>query len=106
MTASKPPRLLFLVPAHNEEKLIASCLQSLTVLRYERFTVCVVATTAPTGPPAWCAQLASGVSSERSDATRQTSRHRLGLDRLPIHDFDAVLIVDADTVVDPISQPR
>jgi len=42
-----------------------SCLQSLTVLRYERFTVCVVADNCTDRTPAWCAQLASGVSSEK-----------------------------------------
>src|SRR5207245_6510421 len=39
------PRLLFLVPAHNEELLIQSCLRSLAQLEYpaDRFDILVVA---------------------------------------------------------------
>src|SRR5581483_7099865 len=44
-TPDMPPRLLFLVPAHDEEALIGSCVQSLRRLRYpaDAFAVWVVA---------------------------------------------------------------
>src|SRR4051794_11967653 len=40
-----PPRLLFIVPAHDEERLIDACVRSLLALRYpsDRSTVVVVA---------------------------------------------------------------
>src|SRR5688572_16332434 len=40
-----PPRLLFLVPAHNEELLITTCVRSLRELRYppDRVSVVVIA---------------------------------------------------------------
>ena len=37
-----PPRLLFLVPAHNEELLIESCVRSLVRLRYPTTRASVV----------------------------------------------------------------
>src|SRR5689334_19577273 len=43
--AADCPRLLFLVPAHNEEQLIGACVRSLRALRYpaDRSTVVVIA---------------------------------------------------------------
>ena len=41
---AEPPRLLFLVPAHNEERMIESCVRSLLNQQYpERFTAVVIA---------------------------------------------------------------
>src|ERR1051325_2392432 len=44
-TRSPTPRLLFLVPAHNEELLIGACVDSLKALRYPagRFDIVVIA---------------------------------------------------------------
>lgn len=101
MTPGESPSLLFLVPAHNEEKLIASCLQSLTTLRYERSTVCVVADNC-TDRTADVVRAAGVRCLERQDPMRPGKPHAIAwaLERLPIQDFDAVVIVDADAVVD------
>jgi len=100
-TPSGPPRLLFLVPAHNEEQLIASCVKSLTSMPYERFAVCVVADNC-NDQTASVVRAAGVECLERQDPMRQGKPYAIvwALDRLPIQDFDAVVIVDADTVVD------
>src|SRR2546421_485942 len=45
---AEPPRLLFLVPAHNEERMIESCVRSLLNQQYpERFTAVVMTPSSP-----------------------------------------------------------
>src|SRR5581483_3655698 len=100
----RPPRLLFLVPAHDEEALIGSCVQSLRRLRYpaDAFAVWVVADNCSDRTAALARQ-AGACCLERTDPARPGKPHAVAwaLARLPIRDFDAVAIIDADTVVDP-----
>jgi len=97
------PRLLFLVPAHNEELLIEACVRSVRNLRYppERFSVVVIADN--------CADRTAIIA--RTAGVRCLERHvpahpgkpraiAWAMEQLPLGDYDAVVIVDADTMVD------
>jgi cellulose synthase/poly-beta-1,6-N-acetylglucosamine synthase-like glycosyltransferase len=101
---SELPPLLFLVPAHNEELLIESCVRSLLALAYPptRFRVVVVADNCADRTAQFA--LAAGAQClERDDPHRRGKPHAIAwaLERLPLQEFHAVAIVDADTVVDP-----
>ncbi len=97
------PRLLFLVPAHNEEALIASCVESLRSQRYptDRFAIHVIADNCR-DRTADVARGAGAECIERNDPTRPGKPYAIvwAFGRLAISDFDAVVIVDADTAVD------
>ena len=97
-------RLLILVPAHNEEALIASCIASLRAQRYppEHYAIHVIADNC-TDNTAALARAAGAHCLERHDLTQRGKPHAIAwaLERLPIADFDALVIVDADAVVDP-----
>ena len=99
-----PPRLLFLVPAHNEERMIESCVRSLLGMRYpaERVGVVVVADNC-TDRTAELARAAGAQCLERTDRVLPGKPRALAwaLTQLPLHESDAVIIIDADTVVDP-----
>jgi len=98
------PRLLFLVPAHDEEALIASCLESLRSMRYpeDRLARWVVADNC-SDQTARIARAAGATCLERHVPTLPGKPHAIAwaMERLPLQDFDAVVIVDADIVVDP-----
>jgi len=98
------PRLLFLVPAHNEEKSIGACLTSLQQMDYppSRLAIVVVADNCDDAT-ASVAGATGGQCLVRVDPERPGKPHALAwaLDRLPVADFDAVAIVDADTEVAP-----
>lgn len=100
---SATPRLLFIIPAHNEELLIESCVRSLLDLAYPRecFRVVVIADNC-VDRTAKCARAAGADCLEREDRHRRGKPHAIAwaLKRLPLREFDAVAIVDADTVVD------
>lgn len=102
--ARERPRLLFLVPAHNEELLIESCVRSLLDLAYPptHFHVVVVADNC-VDHTARCAVAAGAECLERNDPHRRGKPHAIAwaLERLPLKAYDAVAVVDADTVVDP-----
>jgi 1,2-diacylglycerol 3-beta-glucosyltransferase len=101
------PRLLFLVPAHNEQQLIGSCVRSLRALRYpvDRSTVVVIADNCSDRTAA-CARAAGVSCLERHDPASPGKPRaiawaltQVGAEALEAH--DAVIIVDADTTVDP-----
>jgi len=98
------PRLLFLVPAHDEELMIESCLRSLSNLRYPRdhASVVVVADNC-TDRTAELASASGAVCLEREDPQRRGKPWAIAwaLDRLPMRSHDAMVIVDADSRVDP-----
>src|SRR3954452_24739057 len=98
------PRLLFLVPAHNEELLIGSCVRSLLGLRYppERIAVCVIADNC-SDATAQRARAAGGRCLERADLARPGKPRALAwaLTQASLDQADAVVIIDADTTVDP-----
>ena len=100
--AVKQPNLLFLVPAHNEELLVASCIQSLAAMHYprERFTIAVIADNC-TDRTAELARGAGALCLERADLARPGKPHAIAwaLEALPLADYAAVVIIDADCVV-------
>jgi cellulose synthase/poly-beta-1,6-N-acetylglucosamine synthase-like glycosyltransferase len=100
---SDPPRFLFIVPAHNEEQLIASCVKSLLALRYppDRFTTVVIADNC-TDLTAARARAAGACCVERSDARLPGKPRAIAwaLRQLPVDAYDAVVVIDADTMVD------
>ena len=97
------PRLLFLVPAHNEELLVEACLRSLGALRYprERFTVAVVADNC-TDRTAELVRRAGVRCLERYDRVHPGKPRAIAwaLPHLDLGQYAAVVIVDADTIVD------
>jgi len=98
-----PPRLLFLVPAHNEEVLIRACVRSLTSLRYPRERCSIVVIADNCGDrTAEIARSAGARCLERADPTKPGKPHAIAwaLEQLPFAQYDAVVIVDADTMVD------
>ncbi len=100
----RSPQLLFLVPAHDEELLIASCLRALLQQQYpaERRAITVIADNCTDRTPAVAREL--GVTClERRDTTRLGKPHALdwALHRVSLAEIDAVVIVDADTILAP-----
>ena len=104
VAARTDPRLLFLVPAHDEELLIESCLASLGQLRYPRtrFEVVVIADNC-TDQTAALAVARGARCLERTQPELRGKPHAIAwaLEQLGLAEYDAVVIVDADTVVDP-----
>jgi len=99
-----PPRLLFLVPAHDEELLIAACVRSLRSLRYptDRVTIAVIADNCRDRTAA-LARAGGALCLEREDRLHPGKPQAIvwALDRLPWREHDAVVVVDADSEVDP-----
>lgn len=99
-------RFLILVPAHNEENLLPGLLESLQALDYPAslYTVHVVADNC-TDRTAEVARQGGAVVHERSDLTRRGKGYALQwlLQRLwdAGEPHDAVVVLDADTVVSP-----
>jgi len=102
--SSEPPHFLFLVPAHNEELLLPACLESLRRLRYppERAHVVVVADncTDRTADIARAAQVSCLVRTAPADAGKPRAI-AWALSQVKVGDYDAIVIVDADTELDP-----
>ena len=102
--AAEVPRFLLLVPAHDEELLLPACLESLKQLRYphQRLDVVVVADncTDRTADIARAAGVSCLVRTAPEDPGKP-SAIGWALARLTIADYDAVVIIDADTEVDP-----
>lgn len=98
------PRFLVVVPAHNEELLIESCVRSLLGMDYpaDRRRVVVVADNC-TDRTAELVRTTGGECLERHDLENRGKPHALAwaFGQLPLEEYDAVLIVDADTLVDP-----
>ena len=103
-TNGEPPRLLFLVPAHDEERMIQSCVRSLMQLRYPagRYHTVVIADNC-TDRTAELARAAGAQCLERSDKALPGKPRAIAwaLTQLPVDTYDAVIVIDADTVVDP-----
>jgi cellulose synthase/poly-beta-1,6-N-acetylglucosamine synthase-like glycosyltransferase len=97
-------RLLFLVPAHDEELLIDRCVDSLRRMRFppEHLRIVVVADNCSDQTAAVAARRGARVL-VRTSADERGKGHAIGwaLEQLPLHDVAAVVIVDADTIVEP-----
>ena len=98
------PRLLALIPAHNEELLIGGCLESLARLEYpgDRLRVVVIADNCSDRTAA-LARRAGVLCLERHQPASPGKPRAIAwaLELLPLHDYDAIVILDADTIVDP-----
>jgi cellulose synthase/poly-beta-1,6-N-acetylglucosamine synthase-like glycosyltransferase len=102
--ALAPDHIAVVVPAHNEEIDIARCVTSLLACEQPtgQFSVYVVADNC-TDNTADCARAAGAKVLERHDAEKRGKGHALeyAFNRLLKEPIDAVLIIDADTVVEP-----
>ena len=102
--ASAHPRLLVLVPAHNEELLIETCVRSLCSQRYPsaHLSVVVIADNC-TDSTAAIARSAGATCLERSNLELKGKPRAIewALEQIDYSSYEAVVIVDADTVVDP-----
>lgn len=98
------PRLVFLVPANNEALLIRACVHSLLGMDYpsSRRRVIVIADNC-TDETARIVRDAGAECFERFDHAARGKPHALAwmLRRLSLHDAEAYVVVDADTVVAP-----
>ena len=103
-SGSASTRFLIVVPAHNEQDSIAATLASCQAVDYAAplFRILVIADNC-TDQTAEVAQLAGAQVIERFDPIRRSKGYALEdiLKPETLHGFDAVLVIDADTVVDP-----
>ncbi len=98
------PRLLVFIPAHNEELLLEPCIRSLRLQRYPKshLSVVVIADNC-TDSTAAVARSAGARCLERTDLEQKGKPRAIAwaLDQIDYRSFDAVIIIDADTIVDP-----
>jgi len=101
---SELPRLLFLVPAHDEELLIGRTLLSLQQLDYpaDRYDVLVVADNC-TDRTAEIARNTGVTCLERHEPTLRGKPRTIAwaLERIDLAGYDGVVITDADSLLDP-----
>ena len=97
-------RLLVFIPAHNEEMLLEPCVRSLVSQRYpsSHLSVVVIADNC-TDATATVARSAGALCLERTDLERQGKPRAIAwaLEQIDYRSYDAMIIIDADTVVDP-----
>jgi cellulose synthase/poly-beta-1,6-N-acetylglucosamine synthase-like glycosyltransferase len=102
-STSSEPKLLFLIPAHNEHLLIRHCVQSFVRMDYPAASrrIVVIADNS-TDDTALLARRAGAECLERFDLEQRGKPHALAwaLTQIDIREFDACVIVDADTSVD------
>jgi 1,2-diacylglycerol 3-beta-glucosyltransferase len=98
------PRILVLIPAHDEELLIDACLDSLQHLEYpaDRRDVLVVADNC-TDTTANRVRLHGVTCLERTDAQERGKPWAIAwaLQQIVVADYAAIVILDADSLVDP-----
>lgn len=107
VAASRPVRFLIVIPAHDEEESIRSTVESCRAVDYDPalYTVSVIADNCTDGT-ARVAREAGALVTERNDPDRRSKGYALeyfferGLPPHPSGDYDAVVVIDADTVVD------
>lgn len=97
------PPLLFLVPAHDEEDLIGRCVESLRTQDYpaDRLTVMVIADHCRDRTATVAREAGANVLVRRNE--RQRGKHHAidwALEQLPLDDWSAMVVIDADTIVD------
>ncbi len=97
-------RLLVLVPAHNEELLIEAAVRSMVAMRRDAcdYDLYVIADNCGDRTAALASEAGARVL-ERHDLARIGKPWALlwAMQQLPVAEYDAVAIVDADTEVDP-----
>jgi cellulose synthase/poly-beta-1,6-N-acetylglucosamine synthase-like glycosyltransferase len=100
--AGRPLRFLILIPAHNEEQVIARGLEAIAADRRERDTVLVVADRC-TDATADIARSFGALVLERGEDEEpgRAAARQAGLERARELEWDAVLMLDADSVIEP-----
>jgi cellulose synthase/poly-beta-1,6-N-acetylglucosamine synthase-like glycosyltransferase len=95
-------RFLVLVPAHNEERVIRRCLESVEAQRRPDDTVLVVADRC-SDATAEIARAAGARVLERGpdDEPGRAAARQAGLDHARSLDWDALVMLDADSVIEP-----
>ncbi len=97
------PRLLLLVPAHNEAGLIRRCVESLGAQRHPPGAVSIVVLADNCADEtAELAETAGATVLRRVDPRRRGKGYAIGwaLERIDWASYDAVVILDADTTID------
>jgi len=106
MVPSHPARFLIVIPAHDEEANIQSTIESCRTVSYDPalYRVLVIADNC-NDRTAHVARAAGVEVLERTDPVRRSKGHALEFffEQRPgvANDVDAVVLIDADTVVDP-----
>lgn len=102
-SAPEPARILFLVPAHDEELLVGDCVRSVAAMDYpaECRTIVVIADNCSDGTALEAASAGARVL-ERTDLHHRGKPWALAwaVERIPLGDHDGIVILDADSVVD------
>jgi 1,2-diacylglycerol 3-beta-glucosyltransferase len=96
------PRLLFLIPAHNEELLIAGCVRSLLEMSYPAaYRRVIVVADNCSDATAKLAREQGAESFERfnSDLPGKPRAIAWALGQVDLHEWDACVVVDADSTV-------
>jgi cellulose synthase/poly-beta-1,6-N-acetylglucosamine synthase-like glycosyltransferase len=101
--SSEESRLLFLVPAHDEEILLSGCLQTLLAQTGTGTHTIVVVADNCTDQTADIARSMGVRCLERHDDNHRGKPYALAwaLEQMPLEEWDGVVIVDGDTEVDP-----
>lgn len=103
-TPSRYRRLNVMVPAHDEERFLPRLLASLASQEYPKdsYRVTVIADNCTDGTVASCTPFDVDVL-ERADAARRGKGHAIGwaLTQIDLARFDAVVIIDGDSQVEP-----
>ena len=95
-------RFLVLVPAYNEEHVIGGCLEAIAADRRERDLVLVVADRCTDTTPQIARSFGSSVLERPTDAPAGRAHARqAGLEHARGLDWDAVLMLDADSIIEP-----
>lgn len=98
------PRLLFLIPAHNEELLIANCVRSLLDMTYPTANRRILVIADNCSDRTAVAAREQGAESLIRDDLRAPGKPRAiawALDQIALREWDACVIVDADSTVAP-----
>lgn len=102
--AKRRQRLLVIVPAHDEEGQIGACIRSLCSMTraVSRHTIIVLADACSDDTVGVAERAGATVLAHRDSAPLGKTRLlEWALPRLPLGDHDALVVVDADSVVDP-----
>jgi 1,2-diacylglycerol 3-beta-glucosyltransferase len=95
-------RFLVLVPAHNEERVIARCLEAIAADRRDGDRTLVVADRCTDATAAIARSLGALVLERGEDeAPGRAAARQAGLEHARELDWDAVLMLDADSVIEP-----
>lgn len=97
-------RLLFLIPAHDEEEMIGDCVRAVLTMRYPRELTGILVVADNCSDSTAARARALGVDCwERNDTELRGKPRALAwaLDRINLPEYDAVVILDADALVDP-----